>query len=371
MSAVPADAPANAAMQGDAAMQGGTLQDLLKVSVVVPTYRRPDLLERCLSALLSQSLAPDAYEIIVADDGPSSDTAELVSRMTRVQGPALLYVPVTATQGPAGARNAGWHTARADLIAFTDDDTQPDPGWLSAGLRAFEHAASPEGIKELGGTQPGGEPRNAARLAAVTGQVVMPLPDKPTDYEMDASGLVRAEFVTANCFVAKWALQEVGGFDERFTLAWREDSDLHFSLISRGYAVRKAADAIVLHPVRPAPPGISVRQQRKVVFDALLYRKHPRLYRQRIRRVPPLDYYVAAASAIVAASAAIGGRPRVALAALAPWLLVTLYLTFRRLRGTTHSPRHVLEMALTSATIPLASVFWRGVASVRHRVLFL
>src|SRR5690606_20874831 len=135
MSDLPADSSTLASVHREA------LQTTLKVSVVVPTYRRPDLLERCLSALLAQDLPPDAYEIIVADDGPSSDTAELVSRMTRVQGPALLYVPVTATQGPAGARNAGWHTARADLIAFTDDDTQPDPGWLSAGLRAFEHAA--------------------------------------------------------------------------------------------------------------------------------------------------------------------------------------------------------------------------------------
>lgn len=347
------------------------LQTALKISVVVPTYRRPDLLERCLAALLAQDLPPEAYEIIVADDGPSSDTAELVSRMTRVQGPALLYVPVTATQGPAGARNAGWHTARADLIAFTDDDTQADPGWLSAGLRAFAHAAGPEGARELGGTQPGGEPRSAARLAAATGQVVMPLPDEPTDYEMDASGLVRAEFVTANCFVAKWALQEVGGFDERFTLAWREDSDLHFSLISRGHAIRKAADAIVLHPVRPAPPGISVRQQRKVVFDALLYRKWPELYRERIRKAPPWHYFIIVASLLVLLAALLTEQGGVAAAAFVVWAVFTLRFCARRLANTTRRPGHVLEMFVTSMLIPPLAVFWRLVGAWRFRTPFI
>lgn len=355
MSHLPADSSTFASMHQE------TLQTTLKISVVVPTYRRPDLLERCLTALLAQDLPPDAYEIVVADDGPSSDTAELVSRMTRVQGPALLYVPVTATQGPAGARNAGWRTARADLIAFTDDDTQPDPGWLSAGLRAFAHAASPEGSRELGGVL----------LAAVTGQVVMPLPDEPTDYEIDASGLVRAEFVTANCFVTRWALEEVGGFDERFTLAWREDSDLHFSLISRGYAIRKAMDAIVLHPVRPAPPGVSVRQQRKVVFDALLYRKWPRLYRERIRKTPPWDYFIIVASLLVLLAALLADQGGVAVLAFVVWAVFTLRFCARRLSNTTRRPGHVLEMFVTSMLIPPLAVFWRLVGAWRFRTPFI
>nr|MBF0686088.1 glycosyltransferase [Pseudomonas sp.] len=276
-------------------------------------------------------------------------------------GPALRYVPVTNTQGPAGARNAGWHTARAELIAFTDDDTQPDPGWLAAGLRAFEQAASSEGAQALGGTQ----------LAAVTGQVVMPLPETPTDYEMDASGLVRAEFVTANCFVAKWALQEVGGFDERFTLAWREDSDLHFSLLSRGYAIHKAADAIVLHPVRPAPPGVSVRQQRKVVFDALLYRKWPQLYRERIRKTPPWHYFIIVASLLVLLAALLAGHGRVAGAAFSVWAVFTLWFCARRLAKTSRRPGHILEMFVTSVLIPPLAVFWRLVGAWRFRTPFI
>jgi GT2 family glycosyltransferase len=318
------------------------------VSVVVPTWRRPALLARCLDALLAQTLQPSLYEIVVADDAPEEAVRERVERLRTRARCELRYVAVRATQGAAGARNAGWRAARGEIVAFTDDDTIPDRGWLLAGLRALAGGAS-----------------------AVTGRVEMPLPPRPTDYEKDAAGLTRAEFVTANCFVRRDVLERIGGFDERFTSAWREDSDLHFRLIEAGFRIERAPDALVVHPVREAGFGVSLAQQRKVVFDALLYRKHPRLYRQRIRRVPPIEYYVAAASVLVAALAAAAGRPRAALVALAPWLLVTLYLTVKRLQGTTHAPRHVAEMAITSATIPLASVFWRSVASVRHRVLFL
>lgn len=318
------------------------------VSVVVPTWRRPALLARCLDALLAQTLQPSLYEIVVADDAPEEAVRERVERLRTRARCELRYVAVRATQGAAGARNAGWRAARGEIVAFTDDDTIPDRGWLLAGLRALAGGAS-----------------------AVTGRVEMPLPPRPTDYEKDAAGLTRAEFVTANCFVRRDVLERIGGFDERFTSAWREDSDLHFRLIEAGFRIERAPDALVVHPVREAGFGVSLAQQRKVVFDALLYRKHPRLYRERIRRVPPIEYYVAAASVLVAALAAAAGRPRAALVALAPWLLVTLYLTVKRLQGTTHAPRHVAEMALTSATIPLASVFWRSVASVRHRVLFL
>ncbi|RIK89496.1 MAG: glycosyl transferase family 2, partial [Burkholderiales bacterium] len=168
------------------------------VSVVVPTWRRPALLARCLDALLAQTLQPSLYEIVVADDAPEEAVRERVERLRTRARCELRYVAVRATQGAAGARNAGWRAARGEIVAFTDDDTIPDRGWLLAGLRALAGGAS-----------------------AVTGRVEMPLPPRPTDYEKDAAGLTRAEFVTANCFVRRDVLERIGGFDERFTSAWR------------------------------------------------------------------------------------------------------------------------------------------------------
>jgi glycosyltransferase involved in cell wall biosynthesis len=321
------------------------------VSVVVPTWRRPDLLERCLEALVRQTLPPSKYEIVVCDDGPDEATRCLVERIAdahRARGLCVRYRPVTETQGPAGARNAGWREAHGAIIAFTDDDTIADARWLEAGLAAMADGA-----------------------CAASGTIVMPLPERPTDYEADASGLARAEFATANVFVDRGALVAVDGFDERFTSAWREDSDLQFSLMSAGGRIVKAAEAIVVHPVRPARWGVSLSQQRKSAFEALLYRKHPTLYRQRIASTPPIGYYatVSAALAGVIASA-MRAWPFAGIAALI-WLALTLRFFARRMRGRSRAWRHVAEMAATSALIPFLSIYWRLRGAFRYRTWFL
>ncbi|MEO7001913.1 MAG: glycosyltransferase family 2 protein [Ktedonobacterales bacterium] len=72
--------------------------------------------------------------------------------------------------------------------------------------------------------------------------------------------LAHAEFVTANCFYRRDALAEVGGFDECFEVAWREDSDLNFRLLQLGVRLIHVDTAVVTHPVRPAQWGISLLQ---------------------------------------------------------------------------------------------------------------
>ncbi|OZI62283.1 glycosyltransferase family 2 protein [Bordetella genomosp. 11] len=319
-----------------------------RISVVVPTYRRPDLLQRCLGALLRQTLPANDYEIIVCDDGPSEAARRTVSRLTPVAGgPALRYIPVTATQGPAGARNAGWQQARADVIAFTDDDTVPDPTWLAAGLAAL----TPD-------------------VDALSGRIVMPLPPHPTDYEMDAARLQDAEFATANVFLRREALEKVGGFDPRFRLAWREDSDLHFSLMEQGLRIERAPQAIVVHPIRPGSFGAGIGMQRKIVFDTLLYKKHPRLYRERIRPHPPWFYLSVTALLLLALATLAAGLTTAAVAALAAWAALTGWFSLRRLRGTRRTPDHIAEVVMTSAAIPPLSIFWRIVGSLRYRAGF-
>jgi GT2 family glycosyltransferase len=207
-------------------------------------------------------------------------------------------------------------------------------------------------------------------LAVVTGQVAVPLPEHPTDYERDTAGLAQAEFVTANCLCRREVLAEVGGFDERFTAAWREDSDLQFTLLERGRRIAKAPLALVVHPVRPAPWGVSLRLQRKALFEALLYKRHPELYRQRIRPVRPWDYYVLVGALAWALAAAAWGRwPGVA-GALLVWLVFTGRFVARRLRQYSRVPRHVAEMLVTSALIPPLSVFWRVYGGEKFRVPF-
>lgn len=204
-----------------------------------------------------------------------------------------------------------------------------------------------------------------ADVAAVTGETDMPLPDPPNDYERDAAGLTRAEFITANCFVKRSALVAVGGFDPRYTMAWREDSDLHFALLDHGMAVRRARHARVTHPLRPAGFAAGLGMQKKVMFDMLLRRKYPLLYRSRIRARPPRFYLAVTASLVCAlALAALGWRAG-AMAALAVWLGLTALFFRRRLRGTRQTVRDVADLAITSACIPLLSIGWRAIGLLR------
>jgi cellulose synthase/poly-beta-1,6-N-acetylglucosamine synthase-like glycosyltransferase len=324
-------------------------RDRVRVSVVVPTYRRPELLERCLRALLAQQVEPAEYEVLVCDDAIDPPTGRLVSALATTSSVAMRYLPVTRRHGPAAARNLGWRAARGGIIAFTDDDTIPQPGWLRAGLAAF------------------GDPS----VVGVDGPVEVPLPANPTDYERDAAGLTRGEFVTANCFYRRGALEQVGGFDERFSAPWREDSDLQFRVMQTGGRLIRAPGARVVHPVRPARWGVSLQQQAKSRFNALLFKKHPRLYRERIQATPPWRYYGAVGSLLVACAGLLAVRPATALAGLGAWLVLTATFCAQRLRGTSGSISHLAEMALTSALIPPLAVYWRLRGALEHRVVFL
>jgi GT2 family glycosyltransferase len=319
-----------------------------RISVIVPTYRRLALLERCLAALAAQTLAKTDYEIVVVHDGPGPEAGHVVADCIARCGFAARFFELAERSGPAAARNRGWREARSDIVAFTDDDTVPDAAWL-------EHA-----LAALG---PGAD--------AGWGRLVMPIGQLPTDYERDAAALARASFVTANCFCRREALERLGGFDERFERAWREDSDLYFRLIRAGARIVHVESAVVEHPIRPARWGVSMLQQRKILFDALLYKKHRALYRERIRRRARWDYYGAVAALGAGALGVAYGAAIAAATGGAIWLLLTARFCAVRLVRSSKSPAHVAEMIVTSAVIPPLAVFWRLLGAVRFKVLFL
>lgn len=331
----------------------GRLPNYPSVSVIIATYERPQFLLRCIDALLAQTLPGARFEIVVVDDGSSRTTrervmAELSSRRYRHRAPTLRFLWLPLNRGLAAARNHGILAARGGIIAFTDDDTLPHPDWLQAGLVAIANGAD-----------------------AVAGTIEVPLPAVPTDYERDAAELTHAGFVTANCFVRRELLAAVGGFDERFRCAWREDTDLFFRLRASGAIVRASHAARVVHPVRPARWGVSLAQQRKVMFDALLYKKFPQGYRRYVRPRPPWEYYAAVAAGICAAVNAVAGIRLLALISLAVWLGIGAAFASRRLSNTSHSPRHVAEMIVTSLLIPWLSVYWRTRGALHFRVPFI
>ena len=325
------------------------------ISVVIPTYQRPQSLWRCLEALAVQDLGDATCEILVVDDARSPITREQAVVFAGSHGVGhcgshlhLRYLqPPPGKRGPAAARNAGWRAARGEIIAFTDDDSIPAPDWLSRGLAAM---------------QPG--------FAAAWGHVEVPLPPAPSDAERNTTGLHGAEFVTANCFVRRAALFQVDGFDERFKRPWREDSDLYFTLLERGHQVVAAPDAIVVHPARQSPVLQCLRRHRNLFFDALLYKKHPQLYRSKIAAAPPWYYYLTVFFGVLALLAFAAGWGGLTTLATAAWLGLTLHLAHHRQQGLRQTGCEMAGILFTSVLIPPLAVFWRLAGAWHFRVVF-
>lgn len=195
----------------------------VRVSVVIPVRDRATELGDCLRCLAAQSLPPEAFEVIVCDDGSSPDELRRIEQLC-ARRPEVRLVRQPA-RGPAAARNLGIGVARGTIIAFTDSDTLPSPRWLEQLIVPF---SDPAVIGAEGPVRPP-RPRQS------------PLEDAPR-----GEGGAR---LTANVAYRRAALVQAGGLDEAFPLPAFEDTELALALRGLG-PVRWVPGALVIHPWR-------------------------------------------------------------------------------------------------------------------------
>jgi glycosyltransferase involved in cell wall biosynthesis len=323
---------------------------IMKISVVIPTYRREALLTRCIEALYRQDFDPAHFEIIIVSDGPDPTLKDRIVNLYSGYS-SVHFFSLPEKKGPAAARNAGWRNALGELIVFSDDDCIPHPTWLSNYWKAFQSRTQD--------------------ATAFTGRTIVPISRIPTDYELNISRLATAEFITANCACTREALELTGGFDEAFTMAWREDSDLQFRLMHEHIPIVSVEDAVVTHPVRKAKWCVSLKEEKKGIFNALLYKKFPQLYREKIQPQRPWLYY----GNVFFFSLLIGGltMPTNSLIVMgfSGWSVLTLLFIQKRLQGTSRKWSHVLEMIVSSAAIPFLSLYWRWYGAFKYKTPLL
>ena len=209
------------------------------VSVIIVSWNGKPFLEACVSAVAAQEGV--TFETIVVDNGSDDGTADFV----RERFPPARVVALQRNLGFAGGNNAGAATARGRYVAFLNNDTVAEPGWLSA-LRA--------GVDEEDG------------FALTTSRIVYM--HDPSTIDSAGDGVLRcggafkryhgAPAHLANqseevfgvcgaaCLMPRAVFEELGGFDEDF-FASHEDVDLSYRAQLRGYRCRYVADAIVRH----------------------------------------------------------------------------------------------------------------------------
>lgn len=230
------------------------------MAVVVATHDRPRRLQRLLNALAVQSLDPNLFEVVVVDDA-SGPATEAVLSGARVPF-RLRVLRRHRAGGPATARDLGWRASAAPLIAFTDDDCEPDVRWLE---RAIETAGQrPEDFVQ-GRTEPIAAERD--RIGPFTRTIDV--------RELDPN------FHTCNIVYPRAMLDRVGGFDvERFdTAPGGEDSDLAWRCIGAGARPFFDRELLVHHAVNELGPIGSLRVAARWTTPMQTYVLHPELRR--------------------------------------------------------------------------------------------
>lgn len=318
-------------------------------SVVVPTIGRPGL------GVLLRSVAatdgPPPERVVVVDDRRGAEglaPPPIAAERSRLP----IEVVATGSRGPAAARNAGWVRCDTEWVVFLDDDVHVSASWgssLQADLAAAED-----------------------RVAGIQGRIVVPLPAgrRPTDAERGTAGLASARWITADMAYRRADLAVVGGFDERFPRAFREDADLALRVLDRGRHLARGSRTTIHPAVASRRASTSMRAQRGNADDALMRRVHGADWHARAGA----DRGALRAHALTTALAATGlvaaAWPRTRRTAWtlgAAWLVTTGRFALGRIRRGPLDRREVTAMLLSSAVIPPLAVWHRAAGERRHR----
>jgi glycosyltransferase involved in cell wall biosynthesis len=203
------------------------------VSVVVPTRGRPRQLAECIRALAAQTYPRQRFEVVVVDDGAGTPSEE---ELVQSGGDLRVVLVRQAHAGPAAARNAGAARSAGELLAFTDDDCRPDPGWVAA----FAARAAGRPNAAFGGRTVNALAGN--RFSTASQLLLTYL------YEHYGSQPERGLFFASNNLaVPAAAFRALGGFDPANPRAAAEDRDFCDRWSARGLELAYAPEALVRH----------------------------------------------------------------------------------------------------------------------------
>jgi glycosyltransferase involved in cell wall biosynthesis len=203
------------------------------ISIIIPTYNRPEPLKTCLDSLTNLNYERDRFEVIVVDDGSKEPLDNLVNTYRNQLNLTLIR---QANAGPATARNTGANAATGQYLAFTDDDCTPDKNWLSALENGFSE--TPNAL--LGGKTINALPDNPYSTAS---QLLI---DYLYDYYNPDS--TQATFFASNNFaLSRELFNKVGQFALTFPLAAGEDREFCDRWRSKNFSLCSVPDAIINH----------------------------------------------------------------------------------------------------------------------------
>ncbi len=312
------------------------MENPVTTSIVVASHRG-DLVKNLVEALALQCRDREYREVIVVADYPVDNHQNLY--------PWVRWLEIADTSISL-KRNAGVTKARGNVIGFTDDDCRPRPEWIDSAERY---------LKEHGD------------MAGVEGKTIVPADPSEPGLTREFRRLEKPGFRTNNIFYRKDVFSSVGGFDERFTVQ-REDIDLAFTVLANGYRLGYDNSIVVEHEVRTDAKWDLLKNCINRRFDPLLYKKHPRNYRDWVGSPVPrsllaiaLLYLIALASLLV--------YPAVFPATIAAVISVIFLLGWRRSRKGTDRIASLIREWCSFAAAPFVVGYALVYGSLRYRKL--
>jgi glycosyltransferase involved in cell wall biosynthesis len=242
----------------------------MRASVVIPTYNRLHRLQRVVESLQTQGCPSNVeVEIVVVDDGSTDGTWGWLHKMTKHSNLIALR---QINSGPARARNRGVEAAGGEIVLFLGDDTEPQPGWLSAHLETHRIFASSGPLAVLGYTSfpPEFDSPFLRWINENGAQFGYALIDNPCAVPFNF-------FYTSNISLPRAELIRLGGFREDFPAAAWEDIEFAYRAVADGLEIRYQPRARTLHHHRVQPRTFCRRQRTSGRSAAIFAGIHPEL----------------------------------------------------------------------------------------------
>lgn len=226
------------------------------VTVVIPTRNRPAFLRDCLAALQRSTLA--GFEVHVMDQSDGDETRAVVEAS---HDPRLVYRRMPRS-GACPARNLGAATARAEIVAFLDDDCEPTSTWLEHAVRHFDADLRLQFI--FGNLRP-------VPCDPAAGEVPECLPGERLGPRPGVRAVMR-HCSGGNMIVRKGLLRRIGGFDEMLGPAnpWVRCNDVSiaYKVVRSGLPWLAANDTDVMHAHGFRPHAALVQVHESAMFGA-------------------------------------------------------------------------------------------------------
>jgi glycosyltransferase involved in cell wall biosynthesis len=237
-----------------------------KVSVVIPTWNRADLLARTIDKIEHQTLSRDQYEVIVIDNDSTDHTQSVLGQKSR-KYPGLKAF-FQKKRGAAATRNVGIREATGGIVLFIDDDIQAEPDLVE---NHWEYHQKHHSSSIIGGLITPWNDCPDAFLRYLRDRGIF------NPYSIACGPMDFSYYHTGNVSTARPVLQNVGGFNEQFAMYGMEDIELGYRLERHGSRMVHGPGAKAVHEYFPTYQQFIQRCEQAGYSLGKLIELHPEL----------------------------------------------------------------------------------------------